>query len=272
MAAVLSYPHPVLGNADDVTVGRIDPEVTFRATDEIVTLNIRTLVTANPTLDELLRNGSATWRIRVQCARTYFRHDFLTCASTCDITLDGHDLDGRVDVDITLFTANPVPGYLPVGAHLDYGTTTFNLAGGEVLGTGPVFSFDVDKEFDPLRAPVASIMRISKGEHEEGPFRVVLEDEFIELVLSQQDWNRYAGVKERAPGVLHVALVVPALTEALRRLTEFAGRRWADRLRAIVEAREVDVTQPVDAAQILLNQPLARAFDELNVVLERDIA
>jgi hypothetical protein len=272
MAAVISYPHPVLGNVDDVTVGTINPEVSFRATDEIVELNIRNLTTANPTFDSLLAEGSASWAIRVQCARTYFRHDFTSHVQDRDITLDGRDLEGRVDVEITLFAVKAISGHLPVGAHLDYGTTTFDLEPGEVLGVGPAFSFEIDKQFDPLRAPVASIMRISKGEHADGPFRVVLEDEFIEIILSHDDWMRYAGVRDRVPAVLHVALVLPALAEALRRIAEFSGRRWADRLRAIVEAREVDTTQPLEAAQILLQQPLTRSFDEVNAALDREIA
>jgi len=272
VASAVSYPHPVLGNRDDVAIGKIDPDVTYRVTDEVVTIDVRNLVTSNPTLDDLLSTGHASWGIRVQCARTYFRREFLTRANTCTITLDGHELEGRVDIDITLLASQPVPGYSPTGAHSDYGTTTFNLDRGEVLGVGPAFSFEIDKQFDPLRAPVASIMRISKGDHEVGPFRLVLEDEFIEIVLSQQDWARYAGVKDRVPGVLHVALVLPALLEGLRRLGEFAGRRWADRLRAIAEARDTDVSQPLAAAQVLLQQPLTRAFDELNVVLDREIA
>lgn len=271
MTVAISYPHPVLGNEDDVAVGRINPEVSFRVTDEIVELSIRNLVTANPTLDSLLAAGNASWAIRVQCARTYFRSEFTTHAQSGDITLPGQDLEGRVDIEITLFAAKAVPGYLPAGAHPDYRARTFDLESGEVLGVGPAFSFEIDKQFDPLRAPVSSIMRISKGEHADGPFRLVLEDEFIEVVLSQEDWRRYAGVRDRAPAVLHVAIVMPALVEALPRLTEFAGRRWADRLRGIVEAREVDTSRPIEAAQILLQEPLTRAFDELNLVLDREV-
>jgi hypothetical protein len=270
MATSVSYPHPVLGNGDDIAVGKIEPEVTFRAADEIVELDVRNLVTSNPTLDPMLADGRASWGIRVQCARTYMRSEFRTANRDHQIKFDGHDLDGRVEVDVVLFAAKVIAGYQPAGAHPDYGTASFDLEPGEVLGVGPAFSFDVDKQFDPLRAPVASIMRVSKGEHPDGPFRMALEDEFVEIILSQEDWAHYAGVKDRVPGVLHVSLVLPALAEALRRMGEFAGRRWADRLRAIVEARQVNVGQPLEAAQLLLQQPLTRAFDELNAELDRE--
>jgi hypothetical protein len=37
-----------------------------------------------------------------------------------------------------------------------------------------------------------------------------------------------------------------------------------------VEARQVNVGQPLEAAQLLLQQPLTRAFDELNAELDRE--
>ncbi len=272
MATSVSYPHPVLGNGDDVTSGKIEPELTFRATEEIVEIDVRNLTTGNATLDGMLADGRASWAIRVQCARTYLRREASTSGSERRITFEGHELWGRVEVEIMLYAAKAVAAYLPDGAHPDYGTATFDLEPGAVLGIGPTFAFEVDKQFDPLRAPVASIMRVSKGDHADGPFRLALEDEFVEIILSQEDWAHYAGVKERVPGVLHVSLVLPALAEALRRMTDFSGLTWADRLRAIVEAREVNVGQPLEAAQILLQEPLSRAFDELNAELDREVS
>jgi hypothetical protein len=107
--------------------------------------------------------------IRVQCARTYYRREFATSGPNCVLTFSGEDLQGRVDVDISLFAAKNLPAYAPPGAHSDYGATAFALNRAEVLGIGPAFSFEVDKQFDPLRAPVSSIMRIRQGDHSEGP-------------------------------------------------------------------------------------------------------
>lgn len=271
MAASISYPHPVLGNADDVTVGKIDPEVTYRAADELVEIDIGNLTTSNPTLDSMLKTSGASWGVQIQCARTYLRAEFQTTENFLRVKFPGHDLRGRVDIEIVLFAAKTISGYSPTGAHRDYGNTTFDLETGSLLGVGPALSFDVDKQFDPLRAPVSSIMRIRKGEHSQGPFRLALEDEFVEILLSEADWNQYAGIRDRVPAVIHISLVLPALAEALRRVNDFVGRRWADRLLAIVETREVDPAQPLEAAQSLLQSPLTRAFGELNAELDKGV-
>jgi hypothetical protein len=267
----VSYPHPVLGNTDDVIKGTVEPSLTFRAADEVVELAVANLVTTNSTLDDMVTAGDAAWSIRVQCARTYFRKEVVIVETERKIVFDGRDLDGRVDVDVSLFATKAVAGYLPVGAHADYGSAKFDLEPGALLALGPAYSFDIDKQFDPLKAPVASLVRISKGDFADGAFRLALEDERIEIILSDEDWQLFSGVKDRVPGVLHVALVLPALAEAVRRLNEFAGRRWADRLRAIVETRDVDCSDPLRAAQVLLQGPLTRAFNELNAALDREI-
>ncbi|MFY0562485.1 hypothetical protein ACN28E_01475 [Archangium lansingense] len=270
MAPSISYPHPVLGNADDVGSGKIEPEVSFTASEELVEIILDKLRTGNETLDTMLGDGRATWSIRVQCARTYFRAEYQTSNSAHRVRLAGHELEGRVEIEVMLFATVPLSAYLPAGAHQDYGGDTFDLKVGEVLGIGPTFTFNVDKQWDPLKAPVASIMRISKGEHPKGPFIVALEDNYIELLLSHEDWDQYAGVKERVPGIIHSALVLPALAEAVPRISEYAGKIWADRLRAISEHRGIDTTKPLQAAQILLQDPLARTFREINTELDRD--
>lgn len=271
MAPSISYPHPVLGNADDVGSGKIEPDVSFTLSEELVEITFDKLRTGNKTLDAMLGDGRATWSLRVQCARTYFRTEYRTSDSTHRVRLAGHELEGRVEVEVMLFATVAIPAYLPDGAHPDYGGETFDLKVGEILGIGPTLTFDVEKQWDPLKAPVASIMRISKGEFPNGPFIVALEDDYIEILLSHEDWEQYAGVKERVPGVIHSALVLPALAEAVRYMGEHGGKRWADRLRAISEQhQELDIKKPLQAAQILLRGPLTRAFRELNTALDRD--
>ena len=271
MAPSISYPHPVLGNADDVGSGKIEPDVSFVLSEELVEISLDKLRTGNETLDAMLGDGRATWSIRVQCARTYFRAEYRSSSSSHRVRLAGHELEGRVEIEVMLFATEPLSAYLPAGAHEDYGGDTFDLKVGEVLGIGPTFTFDVEKQWDPLKAPVSSIMRVSKGEHPTGPFRLALEDNYIEVLLSQEDWEQYAGVKERVPGVIHSALVLPALAEAVLRMPDHGGKRWADRLRAISEQhQEIDTTKPLEAAQLLLRGPLARTFRELNTALDRD--
>lgn len=268
----LSYPHPVLGNADDVKTGKIEPSVSFETSEEIVRIHMRDLTTGNPTLDDLIAKGSVQWSVRVQCARTYFRKEFSASGNNYTVAIPGSELEGRVDVDIAPFATKYLNGYRPAGVHRDYGSTAFQLDAGEVVGVGPTFSFEVDKQFDPLRAPMASIMRVSKGEHAKGPFKVVLEGEFVEILLSEEDWPLYVGIKDRIPGIIHATLVLPVLAEALSQMARFNGHRWADRLTAILQTREMVILSPLETAQELLQHPLTRSYNDLEAAFEREFS
>lgn len=264
----LAFPHPVLGNGDDIAVGQVEPEIVYQANVEDVDLTVSGLKTGNPTLDDLIAKRQAHWSVRIQCARTYFRRELTTRDQRVAFRLDGSDLDGRIDVDVTLVAATAVSGYRPVGVHDDFGSTAFDIGPGDVLAVGPSFNFLIDKQFDPLRAPVSSFMRIGPGEEEIGPFRIDYDADLLTILLSKKDWDLYGLIKVRAPGVVHIGLVLPVLASALGKISagveDYRGKRWWDRLSAIVQEKGLDLSDPLKTAQELLQNPVTRAFGELH--------
>jgi hypothetical protein len=265
----VSFPHPVLGNGDDVGGIKLDSELTYHASAEAVELQVTGLASGNRSLDDAIRTGRATWLVRVQCARTYFRRVWIERGPTATIRIAGPDLEGTVEVEARACTLESMP-WRPEGMHADYAERSFQLNPSEVLALGPTWRFHVDKQFDPLRAPVASWMRIVEGEHEEGPFQVTFEDDFVTIRLSRKDWAQYPGVRDRAPSVLHASVVLPVLMQALRELKEDDGVKWKGRLKAVLDARGLDPESPLVTAQQLLDAPLARCLRELNVKLDGD--
>ena len=273
-----SYPHPVLGNQDDVGIGnprQALADADYSVTDEKVSLTLRGLRTGNPTIDQLVSENKAHWVIRLQCAGTYFRRSNVTCEETLEWHLDGRELSGNCRVDVEVCARERITNYRPGGTHEDYGDHPFELEPGAVMAIAGAFRFNVDKEFDPLKAAVDSIMRVRKGEHETGPFQVDLSGHLIEVALSTQDWDGYHAVKQRGPGLLHATLVLPALMEALdaRRHPDCKGYQWAERLTSFIdklrETTEIDPdASALELAQLLLKGPLTRGLDEFRVLTE----
>lgn len=265
----ISFPHPVLGNGDDVSVSQIDGELTYHASAEAVELHVTGLVSGNPSLDEAVRAGNATWLVRVQCARTYFRRLWSQPGPTATIRIRGADLEGTVEVEARACSARSLP-WQPNGMHPDYGDRSFDLDPGEVLALGPTWRFHVEKQFDPLKAPLKSWMRIVEGEHAEGPFQVTFDDDFVTIRLSKNDWGQYPAIRDRAPTVLHAGVVLPVLMQALLELRNDDGVMWKARLRAVLDAHRLDPDAPLTTAQALLEAPLARCLRELNLKLDGD--
>lgn len=258
----VSYPHPVLGNGDDIGLGTTDTiTVACTVRDESVTLEIEGLRTENPTIDKLVDDGVAEWVIRIQCARTYYRSTVTTQEPAASTTIDGRELDGAVDIDVSLCAIVEIPGYLPDGMHADYGDQAFDLLVGDLVVLGGGFRFNVDKEFDPLRASVRSLMTVSEGDHEIGAFRVDLDDDLILISLSKHDWAAWNATKDHAPEILHASLVVPVLLHCIPKVVDYLGTRWADRLDVLLErvaAGEAPLHDDLARAQALLAGPKAR--------------
>lgn len=267
----ISYPHPVLGNGDDIAGGVMEPVIEYSITDEAIRLHVNNLSTGHSSVDMLIDSEHAQWQIRVKCARTYMRENFVVSGPEWTKTLSGTDYEGIVKIETQVLAVNDIEDYSPTGAHADYGDEVFQIKTGELLAIGPIFSFHIDKVFDPLKAPVASLLKVKEGEHDTGPFQLDLDDDMIFVKLSKADWQEYAGIRDRVPALLHSAIVMPVLATAITELNKYEGTLWAGRLRDLIERKEIDISHPLTAAQELLGSPLKRTFDEVNTKLDKGV-
>lgn len=266
-----SFPYPVLGNADDIE-GQFDPklrEVVFSSDGEC-RLHACDLTIDNKTLAALVADGSARYVLRVDCANTYLRQSFTTDSPVASFSLPASKLKERVDVSFRVCATQPIALYTPDGLHPDYGSASFEVEAGDVLAIGPKSTFFAQTEFDPLKAPVASLLMIRKGQHESGPFHVQYETGGgkIEIELSHADWILYHSIKAHTPLVLTPAIALPVVAEALGKLNDddLEGMLWVDRLKTLLELK--NLTDHSDGelvrAQHLLEGPLNRGFSALS--------
>lgn len=265
----ISYPHPVLGNGDDIDSVVMSPIIEYTISDEAIQLRAKNLVAGHDDIDKFITDGDAAWQLRVHCARTYMRESFITSEVNWEQNLVGSDYEGAVTVETKVVALKDIDNYSPSKAHEDYGDTKFCIRPGELLAIGPVFSFYVEKNYDPLKAPVSSLLRIKEGEHKTGPFQLVLDDDLIFVKLSKADWKEYVGIRDRVPTVLHSAIVLPVMAEAVAGLEKHKGTLWADRLDTLIKNRSISIEKPLAAAQELLGSPLQRTFLEINAVLDK---
>lgn len=271
----MSYPTPVLGNRDDILEGSIDPKVIYKVFKEIIRLEISNLTSGNERLDSMLSSGNAEWHIKIHCAKTHMRQSFTTSENSFKIALVAADYDGLVEVEVTLLACVFQKDHDPVGAHSDYDGERFDLERGQVLGISPKQRFPITKDFDPLRSPVSSIMRVRKGDFKKGPFKVILDEEdYIIIDLASEDYEQqYHGISKRLDSYLHATIVLTALYRAILKIETYANSyTWAERLMAIMMHKGLynNNCDPLQVAQELLNMPLTRSMRDLNYKLDQD--
>lgn len=268
-ANTISYPYPVLGNGDDIAAEINVPGIEYTITDEAIQLTARNLSTGHETIDELVEKGFASWQIRLNCARTYMRENFITAGPEWTTNLAGPDYEGSVRLEVQVIAVRDIKNYVPAGAHEDYDDAKFHIKSGDLLAICPDYSFHVDKVYDPLKAPVASLLRVIEGEHKHGPFQLVLDDDLIFVKLSKTDWKEYAGIRDRVPALLHSTIVLSVMAAAISELNKYESTLWAGRIRDVLLKKDINTDYPLMAAQELLDSPLTRTFDEVNVKLDK---
>jgi hypothetical protein len=266
MTTELSFPHPVLGHNDDLE-GSLSPlQVLTESHVDSVVLTIPELAVSNPTLRELIRQRLAAFAVRVQCNSTYFRETWHTHESRLLVVIPSSRLANRVEVSVRIVALVELPHYQPEGLHPDYGEAAFSINRGDVLALGATMVFMADKEFDPLAGAVNSFMRVAKGHFDAGPFMVEFDGELISISVAGLDYDNYLQLRSHAPQVLHSALVLPVLMEAIavvRLREDLANLKWAQHLRTMMDANEILAeTSPLEAAQKILKSPFSRTCAE----------
>ncbi|WCJ58253.1 hypothetical protein NXS98_11000 [Fontisphaera persica] len=271
-----SYPHPVVGNRDDV------PNVAFQAAVEMssdkqyyyIKLEIKC---SSVTINQMLINEEAKYVLHVECSNTLFRKAFMFSKSQHRISIPADCLYNTVEVNVFVCSCIDNSGYSVEGAHQEYEDATFQIRLGDILAVAEGYEFNIEDSFDSTRR-IGSIMQIEEA-REEGdlPMRVDFNADKIRIILSKSDFGDYKLLKaqEGVSSALTATIVLPALVEALHCCkAEEAGQRddslrWMRLLRKRITLLNLESeTDNLVLAQKLLELPLRRALTASKQVLE----
>lgn len=267
-----SYPHPVLGNEDDLG-GSFSVEFRYELGKEDITLHPE-FVLKNSGIEELIKKEKASFIAEVECRSTFFRKSFSSRKDMERFAIPAPRLRERVLVSFYVCADQDIRNYKPHEPHLDYEGAVFDIEAGDVLAIGGYCSFIAEKSFDPLRPPVSSFMTIQSGNWHEGSMQVDYDCEKITIYLSKDDWRNYLDVRGQklTEGILHSAIVFPVLVDAVHQIRnggdDYESMNWYGRLEAILDAKGLRDKSPFEAAQKILENPLNRSFQGISSLLD----
>lgn len=263
------YPYPVLGNSDDIS-GEFITEISYSIKTDETIVNCEFKIT-NEYIANLIKKEEAEYCVEIQCSNTFFRILQKTNKENIEIPIPSESLKEKVDVNFYICATSKIDNYSPKGMHSDFDEKIFDINFGDILAIGGSASFVADKKFDPLRAPISSIIQLAKSEKlKDGEMQVNYEeDEKIIIELSQKDFEFYLSIKNNSAEMLHSAVVLPVLVDAIY---EAAGKgnsgcqnsSWSNRLRQMLEAQNISIDVPLTAAQKILGNPVNRALNWRN--------
>ncbi len=270
MKAVLkTYAHPVLGNGDDFS-SQYDVSFGWNVSEDKTEWLIgHKVAMSNSYILDLIDTGRAAYHLEVECPATFFRQAFSTKEQIDQFSISTSRLRGRVDLVSYIVALAPLPQYSPDDMHDDYGSRTFSITEGDILGVGGSRTFVADTEFDPLKASANSFIKIEKGPQSKGQIIAQHGSDEIIIRLPQDDYDRFQEVagEKLFEDILHATIVFPVLVEAVQLAKRKSGNpEYNDRLRAILEQRKLTQEDPFIVAQMILQSPVSRALNKLQEI------
>jgi hypothetical protein len=267
-AANKSYPFPVLGNEDDIS-GLFKPKMKYTLEPDKIYIDCEFELT-NPSIERLISDNQASYFVQVDCSNTFYRRTFTTNQSKMMIAVDSGELRDKVEVSFCVCATVDIRGYQPDGIHPDLVGEPAFVEKGDVLADGGTGAFMADKTFDPLKTPVTSFMKIKQSNQKDAPMSIDYGDDQIIIELSENDHKDYVYARKYAVDTLHSSLVLPALIDALYVINmddgEYEGAPWFSRIKQICRERDIDMGDPLIAAQRMLGKPVARGLAEIKVL------
>ncbi len=270
-----SYPHPVLGNRDDI------PNAAFQAALEMSTdkqsIYLTTeIVCSSEVINGLLDSGKAEFVLHVECSNTLFRKAYEFHDPRYRISIPADNLNDAVEVNVFIRATDYIPSYRNPEAHPDYAATIFEIRRGDILAVSEGQIFHIESSFDSM-GRIGAIMQINESLKDgDIPMEPMYDGDKIVIFLSKNDFADYKALKhiEGVRDPLTTTIVLPVLVEALHILKEDSDniddtRRWVRALARRIDNLGLKVEmQPISLAQNLLELPVKRALSASRMLAE----
>lgn len=272
-----SYPHPVVGNQDDVPHCACQATAEHSSDRDQLYLSFK-VDCSSQVINRLIQQDVAHYVVHVECSNTLFRRAWTFKEDTFMLAISLNDLCDSVEINVAICATRHVSDYSPDGMHEDYGDSTFEVGPGDFLAVTPTMALEVYPNFESL-GRVGSIMEIhASSQSGDSPMSVVFESSKIQIILSQNDFRDYAISKANpdALGLLMCAIVLPVLIEATRHVLTMQeedivdGKRWQKVLYSRIKelGKHAASDDPFEISQVLLELPVKRALTSAVRILE----
>jgi hypothetical protein len=259
-----SFPHPVLGNDDDIK-GEFNISFDLNRNDnkKIVFENIAVEIT-NEYIKKQVEGGLATCWIKIYCSSTMSTWMFEANGS---YEINEDDLINKADVQVFIITKSEILNYSDSSFNSEYGTEIFSLNKNEVIGISGKVTVQIPKVNEKLG--LGNIFKFNYHEKEKPiEFEHHHDKIFINYPITNKGEHPPNMLFSTKPWTAFNIFIVPALSEALRYIDdepeEASKWDWYTVIDQILPDDQRTGNNFADAQRILQKElPLLLAYNEL---------
>ena len=273
----ISFPYPVLNNADDVN-GEFGFNFDVELSPETIILTVK-INLDNDSFKKLLKEKKVAFCLEVHNSQAFFRESYVFEDYDKKFTLLSKNLRGKVDVYLYIIAIDNIKDYSLSEFNSDYIGYVFDILKGEKLAMGGHGFFMAEKTWADFMS-VSSFIEIQGGPNKEGPAKYNLDnDDKVLVILSKEDYKKYQMVytNEDIAYIFHSAIVYPALIYILSCIVInkdsdnykqtnwylYLTQRFANEPNS-KNITDLDITEISEFAQKLLKNPLSRSLSSID--------
>ena len=274
-------PYPLLAKTNDsYRKSSFDGIAELKASGGELRLEFRAVLRCT-SLRNLVRAGLAGYALHVESPVTSYRRLFEFNDAPFHLTLAANEVRSALQVTPFVVAKAAIEGYASDDFHEAYEGQAFSFARGHILAVDQTTEFLLQAHDE--RETLPSIVRVEPLGREAGEaaLRVDCGSDYIVARLPQGMYDAYRRYAKGVYSATFLSCVVqPALTAALEKLQsglragEEPRTRWQRVLVHLLEEEKLDVAakdaEPLAVAQRLLRDPLNRAVQELEDLVQRE--
>ena len=269
-------PHPLLAPwTDDYTSETFTAQVPHAVLNngEQINLTVKYHLTS-AALRELVAEGKAQYVGLVACAKTFGRNSYATNQEDDIYILDATEYAEEVKLTPYVVSTQPIQGFLAL-EHNDeikqLKPNGFDIPAGSILAVGN----STDVTLEEGGSPFSVIDLVADPNVDVGIIKVELDDNRLKVHMAPPDKSRTEALRMHGQhstemAILHPAIYLHAVTEALRNLPDHSHRRWAQTMRKALERNGIDAddeliqSDPLTYAQALMEKPVGTMMTALD--------
>jgi hypothetical protein len=260
-----SFPHPVLGNADDVQGSlKVKMRVDRNESRMIEFSNIQ-IENTNGYIAGLIAAGQANYFVRIYCSATM--STWLLEYRNANIQVSENDLVAKAEVQVYIISKVQISNYSDASFNSQFAGTVFEVAANEVLGISGKLNVPIEKINE--RLGLGNIFKFFQQESGKPiNFEFTRDKIYINYPVTKKGEHPPRAMFEKRPWTAFQIFIVPAIAEALRYVDDnnekVKNLEWYQVIDSILPESERDGNY-FSQAQTLLNKglPILLSHDEL---------
>lgn len=235
-----------------------------------------------PEIQELIKNGQASFVFHLECARTYYRHVVEFQTETYGIIVDGNDLDRQLEVCPMIVATKDIDTFLCADLNAVFSDEEISFKKGDIIAIGEQLLITIIKEQDTLKK-LSSIFYVdSLPDNSECKHMLLsFDDKQIGILIPKNDAARFRQCKDdpKRKNTLFAAFFFPALIGVVDLMKSANGDEYSDALwyihlsdkgkeKGIGDVEQWRDRTAFEIAQILFDYPVTRYLKELATASE----